>query len=217
MNTPAQWTAWSKAAKDAARVAAKEWLSHSMIVNVVIHGPIGTLTPGGLRSTSDFRSSMIVKMQQNGVPMPITLAFCDALSQAWNAWFEGYTVQLSYPTFAAVAGHVAPPTPCVPQPLKSGASLNAHRLTPFLLAADIQAKLGKAGAEGDASKAVDDFANWFSERFSAWRSVALLVNVMGKGPVPTFAPPYVPVGPVVGGDTLSVRPLSHYGVFDMIL
>jgi hypothetical protein len=27
---------------------------------------------------------------------------------------------------------------------------------------------------------------------------------MGKGQIPTFAPPYVPVGPVVGGDVLSI-------------
>jgi hypothetical protein len=26
--------------------------------------------------------------------------------------------------------------------------------------------------------------------------------VMGMGPIPTFAPPFVPVGPVVGGSTL---------------
>ena len=26
--------------------------------------------------------------------------------------------------------------------------------------------------------------------------------VMGMGPIPSFAPPYVPVGPVVGGSTL---------------
>jgi hypothetical protein len=27
----------------------------------------------------------------------------------------------------------------------------------------------------------------------------MVTNVLGTGPVPTFAPPYVPVGPVVGG------------------
>ena len=29
-------------------------------------------------------------------------------------------------------------------------------------------------------------------------------RVLGKGPVPSFAPPYVPVGPVVGGDNIAV-------------
>ena len=27
----------------------------------------------------------------------------------------------------------------------------------------------------------------------------MVTNVIGTGPVPTFAPPYVPGGPVVGG------------------
>ena len=34
---------------------------------------------------------------------------------------------------------------------------------------------------------------------SSWRTPIALVNLIGTGAVPTFAPPYVPVGPVVGG------------------
>jgi len=34
----------------------------------------------------------------------------------------------------------------------------------------------------------------------------MVTNVMGMGPVPAFAPPYVPVGPVVGG---SILPGQH--------
>jgi hypothetical protein len=32
-----------------------------------------------------------------------------------------------------------------------------------------------------------------------WLVSTMVTNVMGQGPIPTFAPPYVPVGPVVGG------------------
>lgn len=218
MDASTQWTAWSKAAKDAARLAVKDWLNRSVVQNVVINGPTGTLKRGGLRSTSDFRSTMVAGMNQRGVPAHIAGAFAESLAQAWNAWFEGYQVQLSYPTFAAVAGPSAPITPSVPQPLKAGASVNARRLTPASLEMDVRMKLGTAASDSDASKAVNEFANWFSERFSAWQSVATLVNVLGRGPVPTFAPPYVPVGPVVGGDSLrthSTPPLSDYGIFDM--
>jgi hypothetical protein len=218
LDASTQWTAWSKAAKDAARLAAKDWLKRSVVLNVVINGPTGMLKPGGLRSTSDFRSTMVSRMSQSGVPMNVAAAFSESLAQAWNAWFEGYQVQLSYPTFAAVPGPSAPTTPCIPQPLRAGASLNAHRLTFVLLETEIKMKLGKAAMDSTASKAVNEFAMWFSERFSAWQSVATLVNVLGRGPVPTFAPPYVPVGPVVGGDSLrtpSTPPLSDHGVFDL--
>ena len=71
--------------------------------------------------------------------------------------------------------------------------------------------------EEGASESVYQFAKWFADRFSAWLSIASLANVIGKGPVPTFAPPYVPVGPVVAGDNLATPvapPLSDLGVFD---
>ena len=32
-----------------------------------------------------------------------------------------------------------------------------------------------------------------------WRSSQVVTGVLGSGSVPTFAPPYVPVGPVVNG------------------
>src|SRR5438045_3851397 len=36
-----------------------------------------------------------------------------------------------------------------------------------------------------------------------WRSMQQGRRVRGKGPIPTFAPPFVPVGPVVGGDNIA--------------
>jgi hypothetical protein len=32
-----------------------------------------------------------------------------------------------------------------------------------------------------------------------WLATTTVTNVMGRGPVPGFAPPYVPVGPVIDG------------------
>jgi hypothetical protein len=36
-----------------------------------------------------------------------------------------------------------------------------------------------------------------------WIASQMVMLVMGKGPIPTFAPPFVPVGPVVGGDNIA--------------
>ena len=36
-----------------------------------------------------------------------------------------------------------------------------------------------------------------------WLPQQQIMLVMGKGPVPTYAPPYVPVGPVIGGDNIA--------------
>ena len=45
----------------------------------------------------------------------------------------------------------------------------------------------------------DKFAEGFCMVFDIWKASTMISNVMGTGPVPTFAPPFVPVGPVVGG------------------
>jgi len=42
-------------------------------------------------------------------------------------------------------------------------------------------------------------ASAFERVFNLWQVSTMVTNVLGTGPVPTFAPPYVPVGPVVGG------------------
>jgi hypothetical protein len=34
----------------------------------------------------------------------------------------------------------------------------------------------------------------------------MVTGVLGRGPIPSFAPPYVPVGSVVGGVTIETGP-----------
>ena len=51
--------------------------------------------------------------------------------------------------------------------------------------------------------AITELTSWVEASFRDWKVTAQVVGVMGKGPIPSFAPPYVPVGPVVMGDNLS--------------
>ena len=46
-------------------------------------------------------------------------------------------------------------------------------------------------------------ATVLSLAFLMWLPMQQVMLVMGKGPIPTFAPPFVPVGPVVGGDNIA--------------
>ena len=39
--------------------------------------------------------------------------------------------------------------------------------------------------------------------FMMWLPMQMVMLVLGRGPIPTFAPPYVPVGPVVAGSVIS--------------
>ena len=43
-----------------------------------------------------------------------------------------------------------------------------------------------------------------SAAFMAWLPMQQVMNVMGTGSIPTFAPPFVPVGPVVMGNNLPI-------------
>jgi hypothetical protein len=59
-------------------------------------------------------------------------------------------------------------------------------------------------AEGTLDQPINSLATWVEGSFNEWKSLATLIGLMGRGPVPTFAPPYVPVGPVIAGDNLSM-------------
>jgi hypothetical protein len=101
-----------------------------------------------------------------------------------------------YPAFACVPSPVAPPAPNVPCPLLA---LNGMRLS-LTASALKELMLGKFGASEDyAAELFDAVATAVAACFETWVMGTIVTNVMGSGPVPTFAPPYVPVGPVVGG------------------
>jgi hypothetical protein len=80
-------------------------------------------------------------------------------------------------------------------------SQNQGVISASTLKSKIQAKVGKTTALG--GEIADALAVAFSQVFAMWVTSQMITNVLGKGPVPTFAPPYVPVGPVVGGDNIS--------------
>ena len=46
-------------------------------------------------------------------------------------------------------------------------------------------------------------ATGINTMFVAWKASTMVTNVLGSGPIPTFAPPAVPVGPVVRRPTES--------------
>ena len=50
----------------------------------------------------------------------------------------------------------------------------------------------------------DGIATVLSLAFLMWLPQQQVMLVMGKGPIPTFAPPFVPVGPVLMGDNLAI-------------
>jgi hypothetical protein len=75
-------------------------------------------------------------------------------------------------------------------------------INPSSVATNVIGGLGELANEPGAQEAANSFGASLSMSFMSWIAGKMLKNLMGKGNVPSFAPPYVPAGPVVMGDVL---------------
>jgi len=190
------WPAWLAGAKRGTRTAVTQWAALARLTGVQVNGPTAA---GGRLIGPDLGGPIHLAMREAGMPDDAARRFGRGVNAAWKAWAD--TVQVGgmpwYPAFAAFPGPVAPPTPNVPCPLVALTQATG-RMSPGTVAMQIKSALGPASAWPGAS-AIDGWASEFSAAFLRWTPICMVRNVLGTGPVPTFAPPYVPVGPVVGG------------------
>jgi hypothetical protein len=134
---------------------------------------------------------------------PSELKYTQVIANVLGTAWQTYTATIKvpgmpwYPLFAMVTSPVAPPTANVPTPIAALTQVTAA-LMPMTLKNQMVAQLGdpKAMYHKELFEAICDA---FDKMFKAWQLSTMVTNVMGTGPVPTFAPPYVPGGPVVGG------------------
>ena len=194
------WSNWPGCRQAATAGVARAdalWQSMATLNGVVINSVTAT---GGSVTGPPLQPLIEQAMAGAGVPAAVAKAFAAQVSSAWSAWASSLRVTGApwYPAFAAVPSPVAPPTPNVPTPLMALGG-NAGPLSAASLKASIRKALGTRADEPQASAAINEFADDFAARFAQYRASAMVTNVLGTGPVPTFAPPYVPVGPVVNG------------------
>jgi hypothetical protein len=138
-------------------------------------------------------------------------AIAKGVSKCFKDWQSMVTVPGLpwYPAFAAFPGPMAPPTPNVPTPLITCVSAQMPAMAaPMSMKSEMDNALDGGIKNDDPEKQYealhDAIATVVSAAFMIWVSSQMVMNVLGKGPIPTFAPPYVPVGPVVGGDNLPI-------------
>ncbi len=197
--TPAStdWPACRKAATAGVALAVAKWQSQAALNNVVINGHMAV---GGSVTGPALHPSIERTMTEAGVPAAVANAFASSVSNAWSVWASSLRVPgLSwYPTFASYPGPVAPPTPNVPTPLPVLGG-NPEPLSAASLKASIRNALGTRASDLKALAAINEFAEDFAARFTKYRAIVMVTNVLGTGPVPTFAAPIVNSGPVVGG------------------
>jgi hypothetical protein len=203
------WNSIVRLSQEAFRVGVNEWIGRARIQGGTVRGPSAFLTPGSLVSDTNIEMRMLQILVGSQVPREISAALAKILASAWNEWAAGFQMQLptAYPSLAAFPGPYAPPTPAAgTPPVALGNSAGEASLKAPLLANRLRSALRMHPArlaEGTLDQAINSLATWVEGSFNQWKSLATLVGLMGRGPVPTFAPPYVPVGPVIAGDNLS--------------
>jgi len=207
------WNGIAKQAQEAFRTGVNEWIGKARIQGGTVRGPSATLTPGSLVSDTNLEMRMVQLLADSRVPREIAVALAKVLATAWNEWAAGFQIHIpkAYPTLAAVPGRFGPPTPVVGAPfLSQGSSQGETSLKASLLANRLTSALQMHATKAPASSldtATKNLANWVDSSFSEWKAGVKMVGLLGQGPVPTFAPPYVPIGPVVAGENTSAATL----------
>jgi hypothetical protein len=130
-------------------------------------------------------------------------AIATAIDTAWNTWQSGYMVTLMYPpTFASFPGPMHPPTPNIPLPVAAGSSAGDPTMKKGMLSQLMMANLSGVTPDKLTQLLFDKVSEGFCMIFDIWKTSTMISNVLGTGPVPSFAPPFVPVGPVVAGSII---------------
>ncbi len=181
--------------------AIDKWMKLTSIAGMVINGPVGMVLPGNVVGPPLMPFILASAPVETVQLMKYSKAIAQVISNGWQQWQMGLTGQLMYPAFAAFPGPMAPPTPNVPMPLIAFSSPGEAMLSPAALKGQMVAALGDAKALHH-QELFEAVAQAFNTTFTLFKATTLVQNVLGTGPIPTFAPPFVPVGPVVGGTSI---------------
>ena len=204
--TSADQAAVIEAIKAAVKFAVDMWKlsAHFSDLKIMAVSAIGT--PGcleGPQLESHIRSHPKIQ-SLSGAARDMANGIAEAFSDSFFLWQDSVTVPGLpwYPAFAAFPGPAAPPMPNIPMPLISCISSRTTKLT---LASELSDAITQALPAPLSSET--DFINRVAAGLalaaSTWLPSAQVMNVLGFGPIPTFAPPYVPVGPVVNGTNIA--------------
>lgn len=174
-----------------------QWQKAATITGIVITGPTAS---GGMVVGPPLQPLILASAPKT---TPMLLKYSNAIAQAISTSWLAYTATIKvvampwYPAFALVPSPVAPPMPNLPCPVMALTQVAAS-LAPAALKGMMYGNLGDPMAP-HADKLFDALADAFDKCFKIWQTSTQVTNVMGTGPVPTFAPPLVPAGPVLGG------------------
>jgi hypothetical protein len=177
--------------------AWSQWQSMATLTGVVVNA----VTAMGGQIVGPPWTPLILASAPKATPMEMKYSnvVAQVLGTAWQTFTS--TVKVTgmpwYPAFAAFPGPMAPPMPNVPCPFATLMQV------PVSISCNVL-KMQMVGQLGDPmapfhQELFESISDAFEKCYNLWKVSTMVTNVLGTGPIPTFAPPYVPVGPVVGG------------------
>jgi len=177
--------------------AWSQWQSMATLTGVVVNA----VTAMGGQIVGPPWMPLIMASAPKATPMELKYSnvIAQVIGTAWQTFTS--TVKVTgmpwYPAFAAFPGPMAPPMPNVPCPFA------ALMQVPVSISCNVL-KMQMVGQLGDPTapfhqELFESISDAFEKSYNLWKVSTMVTNVLGTGPIPTFAPPYVPVGPVVGG------------------
>lgn len=188
----------------AVRYGVDMWRLQAHFCNIQIMGQIAIGVPGCLQGPQlqPWITQAPGVYSATGYLRTLANAVADGVSQNFQQWQAMVTVPGLpwYPMFVAVAAPFAPPTPNIPMPLMTCISQNFSKLaSPTQIETSIKSLLPNEMRIAEMDMFIYTLSAHLTNYFISWLSTQNVMMVMGMGPVPTFNPPYVPVGSVVNG------------------
>lgn len=192
---PFDYLAFIDQISGAIRSAWVTWQTSATLVGVVINGVTAS---GGKVVGPPWAPLILAQSPKSPMGLKLSQNIATALGDAWLQLTTSMAVPGLpwYPAFAALPSPVAPPMPNTPTPIAAMVMALPLVSKDALKNAMVRQHAGASSSDQNLYEAM---AEAFEQAFQMWRVSTMVTNVLGTGPVPTFAPPYVPVGPVVGG------------------
>jgi hypothetical protein len=188
----------------AVRYGVDMWRLQAHFCNIQIMGQTAIGMPGCLQGPNlkPWILQAPAVYNTTGYFRTLATSVADAVDINFRQWQDAVTVPGLpwYPMFVAVPAPFAPPTPNIPMPLMVCVSQNFSKLaSPVQIENQIKAHLPNDYQIAEMDMFIYTVTVHLTNYFVSWLSSQNVMMVMGMGPVPTFNPPYVPVGAVVNG------------------
>lgn len=190
---------------DGIKSAVDLWRVKAQFQNISINAAVANGSPGCLFGPSiEADIKMLSYPAATGFRKKWRDAVAKGVAECWKEWADNVTVPglPFYPVFVAFPGPMAPPMPNVPFPLISCTSSGMSKMTPTMLKQAMVDNFDVDEQDGQFTAVANAIGTALSAAFMSWLPSQSITNVMGTGPIPTFAPPVAPAGPVVMGSVV---------------